>query len=69
MPEKGGGIANAKGVGMDNNMNKATFSILAIATVIMAAIAAKVRATVDAQAPEGYEDESGFHFGPPTFKN
>jgi hypothetical protein len=54
---------------MDNSVNKATFSILAIATVIFAAIAAKVRATVNAQVPEGYEDESGFHFGSPDFKS
>jgi hypothetical protein len=37
--------------------------------MIIGAIAAKVRATVDAQAPEGYEDESGFHLGAPTRKN
>jgi hypothetical protein len=56
-------------MGMDNNINKATFPFLAVATLIIAAIMAKVRATVESQAPEGYEDESGFHFGPPTFKN
>jgi hypothetical protein len=54
---------------MDNSVNKATFSILAIATLVMAAIAAKVRATVNAQLPEGYEDESGFHFGAPDINN
>ncbi len=37
--------------------------------VIIAAIAAKVRATINAQVPEGYEDETGFHFGHPDFKN
>jgi hypothetical protein len=69
MPGIKGGIPVAKGMGMDNNINKATFSILAIATVIIAAIAAKVRATANAQAPVGYEDESGFHFGSPDFKS
>jgi len=54
---------------MDNTMNKATVSLLTIATLVIAAIAAKVRATLNAQAPEGYEDESGFHFGSPDFKN
>jgi hypothetical protein len=54
---------------MDNNVNKATVSLLAMATLIIAAVAAKIRATVSAQAPEGYEDETGFHFGSPTFKN
>lgn len=51
---------------MDNSINKASVSLLAIAALVIAAIAAKVRATVDAQAPVGYEDESGFHFGNPT---
>lgn len=53
---------------MDNNLNKATFSLMAIATVIIAAIMAKVRATIDSQAPEGYEDENGFHFGSPDVR-
>ena len=51
---------------MDNNINKATFSLFAVATLIFAAIAAKLRAQIDAKAPVGYEDESGFHFGPPS---
>jgi hypothetical protein len=53
---------------MDNNLNKATFSLLAIATVVFAAIMAKVRSTVNAQTPEGYEDEAGFHFGSPDVR-
>jgi len=52
---------------MDNTINKTTFSFLTIATVVIAAIAAKVRATIDAQVPEGYEDEAGFHFGRQDF--
>jgi hypothetical protein len=52
---------------MDNNINKASFSLLAIATLVIAAIAAKIRATAEAQAPEGYEDATGFHFGHPSF--
>ena len=51
---------------MDNNINKASVSLLAMATLILAAVAAKVRATIDSQAPEGYEDERGFHFGGPA---
>jgi hypothetical protein len=51
---------------MDNSINKASVSLLAMATLILAAVAAKVRATVDSQAPEGYEDERGFHFGGPA---
>jgi len=54
---------------MDDTINRAAFWPLAIATMVFGAIAAKVRATVDTQAPEGYEDESAFHFGAPTFKN
>jgi hypothetical protein len=54
---------------MDATMNKARFSPLAVAIVVMAETAAKARAIVDAQVPEGYEDESGFHFGAPIFKS
>jgi hypothetical protein len=50
-------------------MNKASVPFLALVMVVLAAIAAKVRATVNAQVPEGYEDETGFHFGTPDFKN
>jgi hypothetical protein len=50
---------------MDNSINKTSVSLLAMAALVIAALAAKVRASVDAQAPEGYEDESGFHFGSP----
>jgi hypothetical protein len=53
---------------MDNNLNKATFPLLALMSVVIAAIAAKIHATVNAQAPVGYEDENGFHFGAPTFE-
>jgi hypothetical protein len=53
---------------MDNSVNKASIPLLAIAALVMAAIAAKVRATVDSQAPEGYEDATGFHFGSQTFE-
>jgi hypothetical protein len=54
---------------MDNNINKASVSLLAMATLVIAALAAKVRSTVDSQAPLGYEDESGFHFGNPNLKD
>ena len=53
---------------MDNSVNKASLPLLAMVALVMAAIAAKVRATVAAQAPEGYEDASGFHFGAPNFE-
>jgi hypothetical protein len=54
---------------MDNTVNKASVSLLAMATLVIAAIAAKVRATAEAQAPEGYEDASGFHFGSPRHED
>jgi hypothetical protein len=57
------GIADAKDHGMDNNINKVSFSLLAILSLLAAAIMAKVRSTIDEQAPVGYEDENGFHFG------
>jgi hypothetical protein len=53
---------------MDNSVNKESVSILAIAALVIAAVAAKVRATVEAQAPVGYEDEAGFHFGNSTLR-
>jgi len=50
-------------------MNKASVPFLALAMLLIAAIAAKIRATVNAQVPEGYEDETGFHFGTPDLKS
>jgi len=44
-------------------MSKASVSLLAMVALVFAAIAEKIRATVQAQAPEGYQDASGFHFG------
>ena len=54
---------------MDNDINKTSVSLLAMATLVIAAIAAKIRATAEAQAPEGYEDATGFHFGSPSVKD
>ena len=59
------GTAPATMFVVDNNINKASVSVLAMAALVIAAIAAKIHATVDAQAPVGYEDEAGFHFGNP----
>jgi hypothetical protein len=53
---------------MDHSINKASVSLLAMASLVIAAIAAKIRATIEAQAPEGYEDASGFHFGSQSFE-
>jgi hypothetical protein len=54
---------------MHDAIQRVTIWLLAIAAIVFGAIATKVRATINAQAPEGYEDESGFHFGAPTFKD
>jgi hypothetical protein len=54
--------------GMDNTMNKTSFSLLAMTALVIAAILAKIRATFEAQAPEGYEDATGFHFGTPDHR-
>jgi hypothetical protein len=54
---------------MDYTVNGITHSLLAMTTMVVGALAGKLRATVDAEVPQGYEDESGFHFGTPTFKN
>ena len=54
--------------GMDNSMNKSSFPLFAMAMVAIAAIAAKICAKLEAEAPEGYEDATGFHFGSLNFK-
>jgi hypothetical protein len=51
---------------MHDTIHRTAFWPLAIAAMVVGLIAAKVRARVNAQAPEGYEDEDGFHFGAPT---
>jgi hypothetical protein len=55
--------------GMDNSVNKASVSLLAMTALVLAAIVAKLRSTAEAQAPEGYEDATGFHFGSPTIED
>lgn len=49
---------------IDNPINKASLPLLAMAMLIVAALVAKIRALAMEQAPEGYEDATGFHFGP-----
>jgi hypothetical protein len=46
-------------------MSKGSISLLALVAVVFAAVIEKIRATVKAQVPQGYQDPSGFHFGPP----
>ena len=54
-----GGMADANINGMIHKV-----SILpAMMVLLVAAIAAKVRAMIDAQIPMGYQDEGGFHNG------
>jgi hypothetical protein len=53
---------------MESTMNKASVPFLTMALLVIAAIAAKIRAAINAQVPEGYEDENGFHFGTPDYK-
>jgi hypothetical protein len=62
------GISDARQIGMDSTMNKASVPFFALALLVIAAVAAKIRAAIDAQVPEGYEDETGFHFGSPNLK-
>jgi len=49
-----------------SSMNK-TSSLYAVAvTLLMAGIVARIRAALENQAPVGYQDEGGFHFGAQT---
>jgi len=54
---------------MVSTINKGSVPFLALVMMVLAAIAAKVRAAINAQVPVGYEDETGFHYGTPDFKN
>jgi hypothetical protein len=54
---------------MVTTINKASVPFFTVVMMVIAALAAKVRASVNAQMPEGYEDETGFHFGQPDFKS
>ena len=62
----GNGSVIAVNAAVDNGAHKPSPSLLALASLVIAATAAKIRAAVEAQAPEGYEDASGFHFGRPA---
>jgi hypothetical protein len=48
-------------------MNKGTTSFVALVVAVALWVIHKLRVSVDRSAPLGYEDESGFHFGVPTF--
>jgi hypothetical protein len=49
-------------------MSKSTLSLLGIGVVGLIWIVVKVRSSFKDSAPLGYEDEAGFHFGPPLNK-
>ena len=53
---------------MDNNVNKVTVSLLAVVSVVVTAIIGGIHGVFSTQVPVGYEDESGFHFGTPSFE-
>jgi hypothetical protein len=48
-------------------MNKGTLSFVALMVAVALRLIHKFRASVSQTAPLGYEDESGFHFGAPSF--
>jgi hypothetical protein len=54
---------------MVNTVNKASVPLLALVTMVIVALVAKIRATIEAQTPEGYEDGTGFHFGSPDHED
>jgi hypothetical protein len=53
------GMADAK----NNNMMHKVSLLPTMMVILVAAVAAKVRAMIDAQMPMGYQDEGGFHAG------
>jgi hypothetical protein len=53
---------------IDHGVNKGTVSLIAMVALVMAAFAAKFRRALESEAPEGYEDASGFHLGSSNFK-
>ena len=57
------GIADAMYAYMTSMTKVATPEVTVGLYAVFAAIVAKVRATIEAQAPIGYQDETGFHTG------
>jgi hypothetical protein len=53
---------------IEHGVNKGTVSLIAMAALVVAAFAAKLRRALKAEVPEGYEDGSGFHLGSSNFK-
>lgn len=54
-------------INMDSSINRASDSVLTVATLIVTALAAKIRSAAKVEIPEGYEDATGFHIGDPRF--
>ena len=48
-------------------MNKGTVSFVAIMVAVVLRVLHKLRQSAARSVPLGYEDESGFHFGAPSF--
>jgi hypothetical protein len=59
----------AKNAAVDNSLSGPSVSRRAPAKFVPAVAAARIHAAVKAQAPEGYEDGEGFHFGRPNHTN
>jgi hypothetical protein len=56
----------AKNAAVDNSTGEPSVPRRALAKFVLAVAAARIRAATRAQAPEGYEDGKGFHFGRPN---
>jgi hypothetical protein len=52
---------------MDSSTNRALEAFLAVLTLVVTVIAAKILSAAEAEIPEGYEDATGFHVGQPRF--
>jgi hypothetical protein len=49
-------------------MSKSTISLLGLGVVALSWVVTRIRKSFRNSAPVGYEDEAGFHFGPPLEK-
>lgn len=62
---------NAFDTEIENSASESPASLLAMASLVFvtSAIAARLRAQVEAQAPDGFQEVTVFHLDPPHIEN